>query len=376
MIKGVHTVRVVRAGKPIRWYVYAYRGGPQITVIESPARPKLGPSELKRILDAQAEQTAPRDTGLLAELIRLWRGNVLEAASPEWQAFAPSTRDLWGNELNRIDDEWGDLPLKVWDDHRMVQHVIKWRDSRRQTPRAADVGVQVLRALLDFGKLRAMVKINVATSVPSIYRGGDRAEIVWTEENVLEFAWAAMALNRYPVVDGLDLACLTGLRRADLVAVTFGEVTEHAIVRTAIKKSKGRRRRAVVPLIPESRALIEELRTRPRQMGADTLLVNGLGRPWSPAAFTQAFNQVRDFAAGGVGIVQTGDARLGERDRKKHLHDCRGTFVTRLCRTDLTNEEIARIVAWSPENVERIRRTYVDDAAVVVALSERINRAL
>ncbi len=37
-----------------------------------------------------------------------------------------------------------------------------------------------------------------------------------------------------------------------------------------------------------------------------------------------------------------------------------------------SNEEVARVVAWSAAHVEHIRRTYVDDAAVVVALGERI----
>jgi hypothetical protein len=55
------------------------------------------------------------------------------------------------------------------------------------------------------------------------------------------------------------------------------------------------------------------------------------------------------------------------------LHDIfRGTFVTRLCRAGITDQEIADIVAWSPQNVSRVRRMYIDDAAVVVALSERI----
>ena len=107
----------------------------------------------------------------------------------------------------------------------------------------------------------------------------------------------------------------------------------------------------------------------------DTLLVNSKGQPWTPASLTQAFNQVRDHANGGRGIMEPGNPKLCIPDRAKHLHDCRGTFVTRLCRTDLTNDEIARIVAWSPENVERIRRLYVDEAAFVVALADRINRA-
>ncbi|MEA3061183.1 MAG: hypothetical protein QOJ94_964, partial [Sphingomonadales bacterium] len=100
--------------------------------------------------------------------------------------------------------------------------------------------------------------------------------------------------------------------------------------------------------------------------------------PWTPGSLTQAFNQVRDAANGRRGIVHPGNEESGEPPRAKHLHDCRGTFVTKLCRLDppLTNDEIARIAAWSPSNVERIRRTYVDDAAIVVALSERISRSL
>ena len=63
-------------------------------------------------------------------------------------------------------------------------------------------------------------------------------------------------------------------------------------------------------------------------------------------------------------------------ERAKHLHDVRGTFLAHLCRAELTDEDIANVAAWSPATVARIRRTYVDDAATVVALSERIRRAL
>jgi hypothetical protein len=38
----------------------------------------------------------------------------------------------------------------------------------------------------------------------------------------------------------------------------------------------------------------------------------------------------------------------------------------------LTDAEIASVMGWSPEQVGTIRRTYVDDARVVVAIGERI----
>lgn len=377
-LEGVHFVPIRKEGRPLRWYVYAWRGGPVILKgVESPTRPKLGEAEIAAIAAAQAALTRPRDTGLLSGLIRQWRGTGKPGTeSPEWKKLAPGTQSLWGYALDAIEAKWGTLPLELWNDRRMVAKVIAWRDSRAATPRAADVGVQVLAELLAFGKLRTIVDRNVAADVPPLYDGADRAEIVWLPEDEDRFAESAMALNRIEVLDGLDLANCTGMRRADLVGVTLAEVSDHAILRTARKKSRGVRRRAVVPLIPDSRRLIAELRTRPRQPGVETLLVNSFGLPWTPGSFTQAFNQVRDAANGGQGIVHPGNPELGEPDRAKHLHDCRGTFVTKLCRTPATNDEIARIVAWSPENVERIRRTYVDDAAVVVALSERISRTL
>jgi hypothetical protein len=124
-----------------------------------------------------------------------------------------------------------------------------------------------------------------------------------------------------------------------------------------------------VPMLPALRELVEELRTRPRMPGVDTLLVNSHGRAWSADALGKRFGEVARHA----GIVHR---ESGEPDRPKHLHDVRGTYVTHLCRIGLTDDQVASIVAWSPQNVARIRRVYVDDAQVVVALSRRISAAM
>lgn len=63
--------------------------------------------------------------------------------------------------------------------------------------------------------------------------------------------------------------------------------------------------------------------------------------------------------------------------RRKHLHDVRDTFATRLiATTDLTEEKIASIMDWSSEEVERIRRIDVDDTARNVALGCRTARGV
>jgi hypothetical protein len=219
MIDGLHFVRSARAGKPVCWYVYAWRGGPRLMKSEGAARPRLTREALAELTRLQQDAAVPRDEGLLSGLVRLWRGNVPERASPEWKRLAATTRETWGFELDAIDRRWGATPLEVWSDARMVAKVIAWRDSRSATPRAADMGVQVLGELLAFGKLRSLVSINVAAEVPGIYHGADRAEIIWLPEDDEAFALSAMALNRIEVVDALarcwtTASAVPGRRRA------------------------------------------------------------------------------------------------------------------------------------------------------------------
>lgn len=365
MFSGLHFVRYRYKGQIRVWYVYAWRGGPLIMRSEGAKKPLLGQSEIVKLQAALDEVRRP-DQSRFESLIREYR------QSPEWKALAQSTRDLWGGQLDLIEARWGETPIAFWSDPRMVGKVLAWRDSRASTPRAADIGITALAQLLAFGKLRARVSINVADGIPTIYRPEGREEIIWTADDLDRFAVAALALNRPHAIDAIWLACLTGFRRADLVDVTLDEVGEHAIARTASKRSRGRRRRAIVPLVPETRQLLAELQTRHRAPGVRNLLVNSKGQPWQPGSLTQAINEIRDHA----GIVEPANAALGLPERAKHLHDCRGTFVTHLCKQQLTNEEIARVVAWSPQNVDAIRRRYVDEAAVVVALGRKISGAL
>lgn len=350
MIKGLHFVRVRRTGKPVAWYVYAYRSGPQILKHVGPTKPTLTRADVEKLLAALPDG----DTNTLGHMIRQFR------KAPEWTGLEATTLKTWGGQLDLIEGKWGKTPLAFWNDPRMVAKVMDWRDSRASTPRPADIGITVLSRLLEWGRLRAKVRINVAANIPTLYKGGERAEIIWTDDDAAAFR----AHADEPLQDVLDLAMCTGLRRRDLAELKLDEIGDHAIVRVAQKKSRGKRRRAVIPLTPQSREVIERLRARPRAEGVDTLLVTTKGKPWHMDTLSRAFGEARD------------KANIRHMDgREKHLHDCRGTFVTHLCRAGLTDKEIADVVAWSPENVSSVRRHYVDDASVVVALAERIANA-
>jgi integrase len=254
----------------------------------------------------------------------------------------------------------------------MVRKVVQWRDSRAATPRAADIGVLVLRTILSFARLRGEIAVNVAEAVPRIYRGGDRAEIIWTDDDIAAFVTKAYELNQPHVADGLKLAAFTGLRRQDLVTLTWVQVGPTTIQKKALKSSRRKRRLVILPKLPALDLLLEELRARPRQPGVETVLVNSFGRAWTGDGFGGSFNRVRDAA----GIAHI-DAETG-RIHRKHLHDLRGTFVSKLILEasqqgkPLTNQEIAELMGWSPDQVDGIRRTYVDQDKIVVAIGERI----
>lgn len=43
--------------------------------------------------------------------------------------------------------------------------------------------------------------------------------------------------------------------------------------------------------------------------------------------------------------------------------------------TDLSDQQIADIMGWAPDKVARIRRVYVDQSSVIMAIGERIKRS-
>jgi len=365
MIKGVHFVRVRKPGRPIRWYVYAWRGGPQIQTTESANKPELSSDGLANLAQALADRERPR-AGTLSDVVRRW------FLSPEWKALSPGTKKTWGSAANLIDVKWGQTPISLWSDPRMVRKVVQWRDSRAATPRAADNGVLVLRTILNFARLRGDVAVNVAEAVPRIYHGADRAEIIWTDEDIQAFITKASELEQPHIADGIRLAALTGLRRQDLVTLTWDQVGPAAIQKKALKTSRRKRRLVILPKLPSLDALLDELKNRPRREGVDTVLVNSFGRAWSGDGFGGSFNRVRDEAAIFHVDRETGIIR------RKHLHDLRGTYVSKLILEasrqgkPLTNQEIAELMGWSPDQVDGIRRTYVDQGKIVVAIGERI----
>jgi integrase len=363
---AVQIIKSARPGKPVTWYIYAFKGGPFIRKVVAPRKPALTKDDHASIAQAMTDQSTVNPL-LLRATIREWcPAGPTKEPSEEWGALSENTKRVWRPHVDLIEARWGDKPIGVWNDPRMVEKVINWRNERKATPRTADMGVQVLDELLTYAKLRGRILINVAREVPTLYKGADRADIIWTAEDIATFEAKAVELELPQVMDGLRLAVVTGLRREDLVTLTWPQVGQFAIVKRALKKSRGKRRRAIIPQTPQLEVVLSDLRTRYRKDGVETVLVNSLGQPWTANSFGGSFSRMARKAA----ITHTDD---DGKVSNKHLHDVRGTFCTMLLvEWDLTDDEAADIMGWSPTRVAQIRKVYVDHARVVVALGERI----
>lgn len=109
--------------------------------------------------------------------------------------------------------------------------------------------------------LRGRLKVNAAVGVPTLHRNRQRADIIWTDEAIDRSIATATHLGRPQTADGLRLAALTELRRADLVTLTWAQGGEFAIHKRALKRSAGQRCRMVMSRIPALDGLSTELKS-------------------------------------------------------------------------------------------------------------------
>lgn len=366
-LKGINKVRKRMADGRVETIYYAWRGKGAPRLEGHPGSPEFVASYTRAV----AERRAPKIADNLSALVGRYK------ADPEFKNLAESTRAEWMRWLDRIAQDRdsaegeldiGGLPLKALEDRRARADLLDWRNQWADRPRSADYAMQVLSRLLAFGVDRGELSINIAAGVSQLYEGS-RADQIWTEAERARFRAAAPSPE---VGFAVELACLTGLRLSDLVRVADPHVGDLAIS-LPTGKSRGRRI-ATVPLLPETRQLLEQIRAqrdrrhaklvanavrkkRPEPPKAITLLSNTRGRPWSTDGLE---HQVVDTKA---------KAQID-----KHLHDARGTFATRLRKAGLSASEIADVLGWEEERVERLLKTYVDQDSIVRSIAERLNR--
>lgn len=332
IMTGLHvTSKKTRDG--LKWYVYCERGGACVhTAIGE--KPVITPAILDMAAAARkVARSAPEHT--ISALILSFK------EAPEFTRLSDSTKRDYRRSLDRVQDKFGKWHIELFNDRRMRGEIIKWRDEWQDKPRTADKLTVMLGTLLEHGLQCGKLAINIAHGIPTLHRA-DRSEIVWTESD-----WQAIDASD-ELMDALLLDSMTGFRLGDLVAVQWSHVGPGSIVFVTAK----RKRRVVVPIFPELRQLLDRLAAKHGTGG--TILKNSRGKSWTASGLGGVFQKAKN----GVTV---------------HIHDLRGTYVTWLCVKGLTDEEIARIVGWSPRDVAAMRARYVDEARVVVSIVERLS---
>jgi integrase len=362
-LKGVNSIRKRLADGSVVTYWYAWKGGPRL-----PGKPG-SPEFLAAFNAAHALRKVPTGDNLRA-LTCLYR------ASPEFTGLADATRKVWTRWLDLVaatdgPHPIGALPCAALDDRRVRADLLAWRDQWAHQPRSADYAIQVLSRVLSWAMDRGLIALNPAAGIGQLYKS-NRADQVWTDAEVAAFVAAAPSPEVGFII---RLACVTGLRREDLAALAWSHVGDVAIVKPT-SKSRGTRS-AIIPVLPETLTLLQEIRAQQLQRHADlsatarrkgrpgpvmplTVLSNTQGRPWKVTGLDSA---VQDGKASATPPID------------KHLHDTRGTFGTRLRKkARLTAAEIAQILGWDEARAERLLAVYVDRDDIVRSIAERIRR--
>lgn len=332
-LKGLNRVskRLANGRRVIYWY--AWKGGPRLE--GTPGSTEF----INSFNAAHAARKAPKNTNLAA-LVQRYR------ASPEFAKLADTTRKIWHAWLKRIEEaDIASLSLDALNDQDVRGDLLEWRDTFSKTPRTADYAVQVLTRVLAFGVDRGALRHNHLKGASTLHRA-NRADQIWTDEDIDSFCTQAAP----HVVNALKLACYTGLRRADLIALTWEDVGTLAIVKPTSKS--GGSIIATVPLTKEANSVLDAIGRKTK----GHVLLNSRGEPWTGDGLENRIWKAK--TAAGV---------------KKRLHDARGTFATKLRLAGLNKDEIATVMGWEGDRIERILNRYVDQNAFVLSLAERLN---
>lgn len=315
----------------LRWYVYAWRGGPCIHMHDGD-RPVIGPELLDKAMNERMKNAGGGER-TMDKIIDQYR------ASPDFQKLSVHTQRDYRLWLDRLSERFGPAPIGAFADMRMREQIILWRDRWAKQPRTADKAAVMASTVLSWCVSMGILSVNVASGIKLLH-SANKADQIWERHHMRAFATAPAHLR-----DALKMAAFTGLRLGDLVRLDWSHIGDNAII-LITKKRKGR---AVIPITPTLRRLLNN-----RSHRDGPILRNSRGQQWTESGLGSVFQKAKP-----TGFDRT-------------IHDLRGTYVTWLALKGLTDDEVARIIGWTAKRIAEIRARYVDEARIVGSLIDRL----
>lgn len=345
---GLHKATKRLSGGRVAVYAYLYRGGPLIargegitlSLANRSLEAALGSqAALKRVAEAkeEADRLKPRQSdryiyGLVTAFLE----------SAEFRKLGDSSQTAYRHYLERFRTAFGEDRLSMFDKPATVELLTDWRDEMAETPRAADYAIASVAKLFQWAASKGKTKAEPTKNIAKLHKA-NRSDIIWTDADLNAFCASAPEHLRQAVM----LAAFTGLRQGDLLRLPWRAVSDVAIT---LRTSK-RQRVAVVPLLPESRKIIEAL-----NRDSLTVLQSSYGRPWTSDGFRASFRKA------------CAKAKI-----TKRFHDLRGTAATKLA-PHMDDADLARWMGWSVERVTELKLLYVNADAVAHAMILRMEQ--
>ena len=231
-LKGLHWAVAKLADGSIRIYWYAWRNGPRLK--GEPGSPEFVASYNEA---AAAKGIAP--DGHLLSLLQGYQN------SQDFLGLRERTRDDYKRQIVKIEEEFGDCPLKALARPETRGVFMDWRDELAlRSKRQADYAWTVLALVLSWAKGRGKITVNPCERGGRVY-SGSRVDHVWSIEDEHAFLENAPEHLHLPLL----LALWTGQRQGDLLRLTWKAYNGVAI-RLRQSKSIGRHRRIVSVEIP------------------------------------------------------------------------------------------------------------------------------
>ena len=317
-LRGINQVTKQFADGTQRTYWYAWKGGPPLR--GEPGTPEFVASYNEAISN---KVTPPR--GNLLSVLQQYQD------SEDFRALADNTRRSYVALITRIEKRFGDFPLSALTDRRSRGIFMGWRDQLAASAgrRQADYAWTVLARVLSWSFNRGLVAANPCERGGRLYRGGGRAEKVWTAADEAAFLERAPAHLHLALL----LALWTGQRQGDLLRLPWSSY-DGTHIRLQQRKTGAR---VVIPVGAPLKAALDAVPKR-----STIILTNSDGKPWTSDGFRASWGKACK-AAGVVGVT---------------FNDLRGTAVTRLAIAECTEAEIATITGHSLRGVRAILDTH------------------
>jgi integrase len=310
--KGLHWTVATLADGTTRTYWYAWRGGPRLSG-------EYGSPEFIASYNAAVATKVPAPEGRLLSLTQGYK------RSQDFLNLRERTRADYIKQIAKIEQKFGDAPIKALADPRTRGIFLDWRDELAlRSKRQADYAWTVLARVLSWAKDRGKITANPCERGGRIYHG-TRVDFVWSVEDEAAFLEHAPPHLHLPLL----LALWTGQRQGDLLRLPWSAYVGDYI---RLRQSKTGMR-VVIPVAAPLKAALDATPKR-----GPIILTSKSGRPWTSGRFRASWRIGCD-AAGISGIT---------------FNDLRGTAVTRLALVGCTEAEIATITGHSLRDVRSI----------------------